>query len=215
MKIDLNSFVIECDKNIDYIQEVISILENNTKSILEFFKLKNLSKKKRVIIWIDREEYKEHLKPFVKEYKEWMCGDTYDGNINLLDVSEARKTKKHKDMSIEEFGKGILHEFVHACQQEINSTSEGTVWYWEALATNLSGQKYLTISLENCDFDKFKKDFNSVEHGYGYAFTLGKFMLENYSNEKLIDYIKKPSLLKLEQDNIFKLAKENQILKMY
>lgn len=60
MKIDLNSFVIECDKNIDYIQEVISILENNTKSILEFFKLKNLSKKKRVIIWVDREEYKEH-----------------------------------------------------------------------------------------------------------------------------------------------------------
>lgn len=215
MKIDLESFVIECDKEIDYIQEVISVLENNTKSILEFFKLKNLSAKKKVIIWGDREEYKEHLKPFVKEYKEWMCADTYDGNINLLDISETRKSKKHKDIDIEEFGKGILHEFVHACQQEINSTSEGTVWYWEALATNLSGQKYTVISLKNCNFDKLKKNFNTVEHGYSYAFTLGKFMLENYSNEKLLDYIKKPSLLKLEQDNIFKLAKENQILKMY
>lgn len=211
MKIDSSSFVIECDKNIDYIQEVISILESNTKSILDFFKLKNLSEKKKIIIWGDREEYKEHLKNFVKEYKEWMCGDTYDGNINLLDIFEAKKTKKHKDMDIEEFGKGILHEFVHACQQEISSTSEGTVWYWEALATNLSGQKYSVISLENCDFNKLKKHFYGVEHGYSYAFTLGKFMLENYSNEKLLDYIKKPSLLKLEQDNIFKLAKENQI----
>ena len=52
MKIDLESFVIECDKEIDYIQEVISVLENNTKSILEFFKLKNLSAKKKVIICI-------------------------------------------------------------------------------------------------------------------------------------------------------------------
>lgn len=39
-------------------------------------------------------------------------------------------------------------------------------------------------------------------------------MLENYSNEKLLGYIKNPSLLKLEQDNIFRLAKENQIRKM-
>lgn len=100
MKIDLNYFIIECDKNIDYIQNVIEVLENHTKRILDFFKLKNLSEKKKVIIFGDREEYKEHLKPFVKEYKEWMCGDTYDGNINLLDIFEARKSQKHKAMDI-------------------------------------------------------------------------------------------------------------------
>ncbi len=38
-----------------------------------------------------------HLLLFVKEFKEWMCADTYDGNINLLEISEARKSKEHAD----------------------------------------------------------------------------------------------------------------------
>lgn len=211
MKLDLSNFVIEYDKDISYIDDIISTLQNNTQDILNFFELDKLSQKKKVIIFTDREKYKEHLIPFVKEFKEWMCADTYDGNINLLEISEARKSNEHKDMTLEEFIKCILHEFVHSCQQELNSNSNGTAWYWEALATNLSGQDYDPVSLSNCDFDILQRDFNGTENGYSYAFTLGKFMLENYSKEKLLEYVKNPSLLKVDANDIFDSARQSQI----
>lgn len=210
MKIKLNNFIIEYDKEIDYMSNIISTLENNTVDILDFFELETLSLKKKVVIFTDREKYKKHLLPFVKEFKEWMCADTYDGNINLLEISEARKSKEHEDMEIDEFVKCILHEFVHSCQQELNSNSNGTSWYWEALATNLSKQDYSSDSLEDCDFEKLKSDFNGTKDGYNFAYTLGKYMLENYSKEKLLEYVKNPNLLKQDADDIFETVKQSQ-----
>lgn len=211
MKIELDNFIIEYDADIDYIEDIIATLEKNIYQILNFFELIRLSHKKRVIIFSDREKYKEHMLQFVSEFKEWMCADTCDGNINLLEISEARKSNEHKDMSLDEFTKCILHEFVHSCQQELNSNSDGTGWYWEALATNLSGQNYTQISLSDCDFVKLQGDFNNTEKGYSYSFTLGKFMLENYSKDILLEYVKNPSLLKLDANHIFEQAKQAQI----
>ena len=210
MRIELSNFVIEYDKEIDYISNIISTLENDTIEILDFFELRKLSKKKKVVIFTDREKYKKHLLPYVKEFKEWMCGDTYDGNINLLEISEARKSKEHENMDLDGFIKCILHEFVHSCQQEYNSNSNGVSWYWEALATNLSNQDYSTVSLKTCDFEKLKRDFYDTEKGYSFSYTLGKYMLENYSKDKLLEYVKKPNLLKQDADDIFKKAKQLQ-----
>ena len=165
MKIELSNFTIEYDKEIDYMSNIISTLENHTIEILEFFELEKLSQKKKVVIFTDREKYKKHLLPFVKEFKEWMCADTYDGNINLLEMSEARKSKEHEDMDMDEFIKCILHEFVHSCQQEWNENSKGVSWYWEALATNLSNQDYSPVSLEDCDFEKLKNDLMEQKTG--------------------------------------------------
>ena len=214
MKIELSNFIIEYDKEINYIDDIISTLEKNTYDILNFFELDKLSKKKRVIIFTDREKYKEHMLQFVDEFKEWMCADTYDGNINLLEISEARKLKEHKNMNLDEFIKCILHEFVHSCQQELNSNSDGTAWYWEALATNLSGQNYKPIDLSNCDFNKLQKNLYDVDNCYDYTFTIGKYMLENYSKDQLLEYVKKPSLLKQDANDIFEFAKQSRINKV-
>lgn len=210
IKIKLNNFIIECDKELSYIEDIILTLENNTYNILNFFELDKLSEIKKVIIFNKREKYKEHMLQFVPEFKDWMCADTYDGNINLLEISEAKKSEEHKDMNLDEFTKCILHEFVHSCQQELNSNSGGNSWYWEALATNLSGQKYTEVSLSNCDFSKLQSDFYSVKNAYSYSFTIGKYMLENYSKNKLLEYIKNPNLLKKDAYNIFALAQQSQ-----
>lgn len=210
MKIELDNFIIECDKEINYMSNIVSTLENSTVGILDFFELDKLSQKKRVVIFTDREKYKNHLLPYVTRFEEWMCADTYDGNINLLEISEARKSKEHEDMDMDEFVKCILHEFVHSCQQEWNSNSDGTAWYWEALATNLSGQDYSPISLEDCDFEKLKGDFNGTKNGYSYSYTLGKYMLENYSKDRLLDYVKNPDILKQDADSIFETVKQSQ-----
>ena len=213
MKIELSNFIIECYQDISYMPNIIATLENNTIEILDFFELGKLSQKKKVVIFTDREKYKKHLLPFVKEYKEWMCADTYDGNINLLEISETRKSKEHENMDMDEFIKCILHEFVHSCQQELNPNSEGVAWYWEALATNLSNQDYSVVSLENCDFKKLKSYFDDTENGYSYAYTLGKYMLENYSKDRLLEYVKNPNSLKQDADNIFETVKQSQIRK--
>lgn len=210
MKLELRNFIIECDKDINYIDEIVSVLENNTRDILDFFELDKLSQKKKVVIFTDINKYKEHLIPYVKEFKEWMCGDTYDGNINFLEISEARKSNAHKNMTLDEFIKGILHEFVHSCQQELNMNSNGNAWYWEALATNLSGQDYTKVDLSDCDFESLQKNFNGTKNGYSYAYTLGRFMLENYPKDKLLEYIKNPTLLKMDANDIFESAKNNK-----
>ena len=210
MRIERPSFIIESDKEISYIDEVISTLEEHTYDILNFFKLEKLSQKKRVIIYTNREKYKEHLLPYVKEFKDWMQADTYDGNINLLEISESRKSEAHKDLTLEEFTKCILHEFVHASQQEINSNSKGVAWYWEALATNLSGQNYSIVDLSKCDFNKLQDDFNNTDYAYSYAYTIGRFMLDNYSQEQLLEYVKYPKKLKEDASKIFLAARQSQ-----
>ena len=213
MEIKLNNFTIVCDKEINYIEEIIETLENKTASILSFFELDKLEKNKKIIIYTDRKKYKQHILQYEKEFKDWMCADTFDGNINLLEITEARKTQEHNDMTITEFTKVILHEFVHAAQQVINQNSKDVVWYWEALATNLSGQKYNIINLSNCDFNSLQKDFNNTEKAYNYSFTLGKFMLENYPKSKLLEYVRNKDLLKKEALNIFYKAKQSQTKK--
>lgn len=210
MQIETNNFSIEYGENLDYIDDIVLTLENDTCNILKFFELNKLSQNKKVVIFTDREKYKNHLIPYVEEFKEWMCADTYDGNINLLDITEVRKSDEHKNMTFEEFIRCILHEFVHACQQEINPNSEGVEWYWEALATNLSGQTYGLVNLSDCDFDMLQKKFNNVKNAYSYSFALGKFMLENYSKKQLLEYVKNPLLLKLDANSIFQAARQSQ-----
>ena len=210
MKIERPSFIIETDKELPYIDQIIDTLENHTYDILNFFKINKLSKKKKVVIYTDREKYKEHLLPYVSEYKEWMQADTYDGNINLLEISESRKSDAHKNLTLDEFIKCILHEFVHASQQEINSNSNGTAWFWEALATNLSGQDYTEVDLSKCNFQSLQEDFNNTNNAYCYAYTLGRFLLDNYSQDKILEYVKNPNLLIDNANEIFSLAVQSQ-----
>lgn len=210
MKIERPSFIIETDKELPYMNQIIDTLENHTYDILSFFKLNKLSTKKKVIIYTDREKYKEYLLQYVKEYKDWMQADTYDGNINLLEISESRKSDAHKDLTIEEFIKCILHEFVHATQQEINPNSDGTAWFWEALATNLSGQDYNEVDLSNCNFQSLQEDFNNTNNAYSYAYTLGRFLLDNFSQDEILEYVKNPSQLKDNAKEIFSSAINSQ-----
>lgn len=213
MEIILDNFIIECDKKLDYIDEIISILKNETSAILNFFEISKLKNKKRIVIYTSRNSYKKHMLNYVDEFKEWMCGDTYDGNINLLDISEARKSEEHQDMDLKEFTEVIKHEFVHSCQQEINSNSDGVEWFWEALATNLSGQTFYDVDLQQCDFQLLKDNFTNVSYGYPIAYKIGKYILKNYSRHQILEYVKYPNLLKKDCDEIFASLEESQSLK--
>lgn len=210
MIVEIENFIIESENDIKYKDEIICNLQNNTQKILDFFELEKLSKKKRIVIYNSIEKYKLHMEKYVSEYKDWMIGDTYGEDINLLSLDEVKKLESHKNFTIESFMKGILHEFVHVCQREYGKNEKELLWFWEALAVNLSGQPNKPISLANCDFTLLKKDFNNVIGNYRYAYELGKYILEEYSHKEILEFIKSPNLFKNIEYKIFENALERQ-----
>lgn len=207
MRKETKELIIEYDKDIDYIADLIKKLEQEADRILNFFELKNLKKKKKIKIWISRKAYQTHLEKYVPKYYEWMNADTFDGNINLLSIEEYRKTREHSDITLEEFLENIIHEFVHSCQQEINPDSKNVEWFWETLATNLGNPFDYTIDLKFNE-DQLINDFNSVPNNYEIAFTIGKYLLENYSHEDIMRYVRNPEILRKDARNIFNEVKD-------
>ena len=83
-----DNFIIEYDKDYDYLDSLVETLETEGKEILNFFGLEKLSKKQKIKIWSSIEDYKKHLEPYVEKYYDWMNGDTYGGNINMSECSK-------------------------------------------------------------------------------------------------------------------------------
>ena len=210
MIIELENFIIESNSDIKYKDEIINNLKNNTAKILNFFELEKLSKKIKIVIYDSHDEYRKHMEKHVAEFKDWMIGDTYGENMNLLAYDEVIKLDSHKNMTIDGFLKGILHEFVHVCQSEYGDNQRELLWFWEGLAVNLSGQPNKGKDLSSCDFSILKKDFNNVEGNYEYAYEIVKFILEEFSHDEVMEFVKNPESFKKIEYRIFEKAVEKQ-----
>ena len=196
MYFETENFIIKSNKQIPYINEVLEYLNEQIPTILEFFRIKNLPVKKEIIIWTDINEYKKHIEQFT-DYKDWMCADTFDGNINMLSIEECHKTKSHEFTDVKHFKTTIAHEFVHICHQEVQKAKEGfnDSWYWEALATNLGNPEQFDLSTINTTSDELINNFNDIKYAYGIAFTIGKYMLSTYDHETILNYVRNPQTL--------------------
>jgi len=196
MYFETENFIIKSNKQIPYINEVLEYLNEQIPTILEFFRIKTLPVKKEIIIWTDINEYKKHIEQFT-EYKEWMCADTFDGNINMLSIEECHKTKSHEFTDVKHFKTTIAHEFVHICHQQVQKAKEGfnDSWYWEALATNLGNAEQFNLSTINTTSDELINNFNDIKYAYGIAYTIGKYMLSTYDHETILNYVRNPQTL--------------------
>lgn len=200
------NFIVECKENLPYINDLKLKLKQESDRILNFFELHELKAPKIIKIWTDQKEYQQHLEHYVDKYYDWMCADTYDGNINLLSIEECKKTETHKNMTLKEMLQNITHEFVHACQQEINEDSKNVEWFWEALATNLANPFDHVASMQ-CEDEELINDFNATPFAYEICYTIGKYLLENYSKEQILEYVKQPEKLRKEAKTIFAAEK--------
>lgn len=196
------NFIIESDIDLPYLDEVVDYLNNKAVEIMSFFDLKQLDDVVKIVVWNDMEKYKEHCNKYTK-YKEWMCGDTFDGNINLLSVAECKNTKCHSEMDLDELKKTIAHEFVHICHSKaiVEPIEEKFRWFWEALASNLA-TPFDSLSRVKVSKDELMYNFNEIKDGYKIAFSIGKYMLLNYSKEHILNYIKYPKTLFDDTDKI-------------
>lgn len=205
-------FELICDKELDYIKELFDYLNLNMEEIMMFFNIDNISEKKKIIIWTDLDKYKNHIEKYY-EYKDYMCADTNDGNINILSLEEAHKTIEHSDMTFDEMKKNIKHEFVHICQQECEEESIGydIAWFWESLATNLGNpESFNEVDVSDVTIEQLS-EFNNLDCGYPIAYTLGKYILTSYSHDEILEYVKYPKILEQEQCEILDNIKRNII----
>ena len=200
-------FIVEYDKNIDYIDDLTFTLEKEMQRILNFFEISRLSEKKKIKIWDNREEYQLYLEQYVPQYYDWMIADTYDGNINMLSIEECKKTKSHFDITMELFLQNIIHEFVHSCQQEINNDATNVEWFWEALATNL-GNPFDHVTSIQYSKKELMYNFDSLSYNYSTAYTIGKFILEKIPHAQILEYVKNPQRLIGDTDSIIASAKQ-------
>lgn len=209
MNLEKNNFIIEYNENLKYIPEIVEYLENRMNEIMSFFELNSFNKKIKIIVYNKLELYKEHIEQFF-EYHDYMCADTNDGNINILSLEAAHETKTHANMTLDEMKKVILHEFVHICQQEkeVEHILDDVIWFWEGLATNLGNpDEYEVVQFDDAtNYDI--NEFFCASNNYPIAFTIGKYMLENYSHAEILDYIKFPSKLLNDSEQILNNARE-------
>lgn len=208
MIIKRENFVIKCAQEINYIDEIVDFLETKMDNLMNYFELKKLKQTIRIIVFNDIKKYKSHIERYTDFY-DYMCADTYDGNINLLSLTEAQKSKEHKDMTIDDMKKIILHEFVHICQKECQKEeyNKTVTWFWEALATNLGNPENRSIKKISAS-NKEITNFNSLKSNYSIAFTIGKYLIDNFSYEDILEYVKYPSILLANEEIILSGARE-------
>lgn len=110
-------------------------------------------------------------------------------------------------MTEEEFERNIIHEFVHICEQEYHQSAEHCAWFWEALALNL-GDPFDHVVPNSFTSEELMDQFYGLNDAYLVAYTLGKFMLENYSKDRILNYVKDSELLIHDTDQIIEDAKD-------
>ncbi|MGN0637278.1 MAG: hypothetical protein ACI4J0_02810 [Huintestinicola sp.] len=181
-------------------------LGDKMNCIAAFFGLEDIDHCQKIIIYSTAEEYKAHTEKFT-EYYSWMIGDTYDGNINLLSLERCREAQGHENMTESDYEKLILHEFTHICQQQINPNAEGVIWFWEALAQNLSGQTNEDIEL-SCTPEELSENYINLYGNYAISCKLGRYMLQNYPRERIMEYVRYPEKLVNDTPGILSDARD-------
>jgi hypothetical protein len=178
-----------------YIEQIIYTLSSNMKRIMDFFQIQGLTEKKEIILWNNRNKYAEYLKIYVDQYQDWMIADTFNYKINIVSFHLYKNGECHKNCTLNDYMKVIVHEFVHICQQEINPVCNDVIWFWEALATNLSKQMYNLVDFPYTSYDimynyKNIRDFHSV------SYTLGRYLLDNYTKSQILMFVQQPNKLR-------------------
>lgn len=215
MKKELENFIIESDIQLDYFEEVVEHIAENEKRILDFFKLERLPNKIKILI-LSYKPFKEIIISNYGEILNYVRGNSSSetNTIIVLNIEDQIKYTIHKDADIKSLKDTVLHEIVHQCHHVYHNDHRQIIWLSEGLATNLANQNYKISDLNKCDFDKLKNDFSHYKGSYIYAYTIVKYVLNNYSNEEIEKLYKNPNYLREKSSKIFEEAKSwtNNIL---
>lgn len=213
MKKILNNFTIESATIISYFDDIVNFVLKNEKDILDFFKLEKLPQKFNIII-MNYDDFKDvQIKAYGKVI-DYVRGIT-NGSTNtimILTIEDQLKYTTHKNATLDDTLKMILHEVVHACNSVVAKFYYQTAWLQEGLATNLANQNYSLMDLSECDFELLKNDFmNYGKYNYAFAYTIVNFILNNYDKEIVYKLITDSNYLRDNDNRLFEEAKQHML----
>ena len=213
MKKILNNFTIESATTISYFDDIVNFVLKNEKDILDFFKLKKLPQKFNIII-MNYDDFKDVQIKAHGKVIDYVRGIT-NGSTNtimILTIEDQLKYTTHKNATLDDTLKMILHEVVHACHSVVAKFYYQTAWFQEGLATNLANQNYYLMDLSECDFELLKNDFmNYGKNNYAFAYTIVNFILNNYDKEIVYKLITDSNYLKDNDNRLFEEAKQHML----
>lgn len=212
---ELDNFIIKSDTQIDYFNDLVNYIIENEKRILSFFRLERLPNKVEIRI-LSYKPFKEFIISQYGEILDYVAGyaDYKTNIIRQLNIEDQIKYTTHKKANIYSTSKMIIHEIVHKCHQVYNTDCRETTWFSEGLATNLAFQDRELKNLDECDFNTLKSDFRHYKGNYDFAYTLVKYILNNYSEEEIYMLYTNANYVREKSELIFNEAKDwvnNQI----
>lgn len=193
MRYEDEKFIIyynECDKR--YIELLVRTINERSPFICEFFDI-NYNKKIVIKLYDNLEKYKANIEDSFRrqnldrKYENWMIANTEDGNINMQSLDLVKEQDDFKYYNEEIFCYNACHEFVHLCQQYLNSKNPG--WFWELIATNIGNPENQHECNNIFTLKDLNEKFDKID-GYGIVYKFGKYIFENYDGKTILNWIK-------------------------
>ena len=199
--------MIEIIKNVKiddqyFIKEQLYYIKTQMIYVMNFFDIKEISKPTFIEIFNNKDEFRKKAFSLskTKELPDWAVGisingKNYDANYILeLSLVEQKKIDYHKDKTIEDFMKTIIHEFVHLCHtQYTNYIYPEDVWISEGIATYLSNQ------YEDATYNKkLKNIFGEDIVPYKNYRVIFNYIFDNYSKEDIMKLLNNNQEIKKE-----------------
>ena len=206
MEKKFKNYILKSNFDLYYFDDIIKYLEEHELKIFDFFGIEQLNTPCTIEImkWNDFKNYQIEKSGKIKEYKR---GDTdiNSNTIRVLFLEDQKIHTTHKDATLEDTLKTILHEFIHICHSAVQEYRSELKWFFEGIATNLAKNNYELADLSGCDFNRLMNDFKNFGKGaYQYSYTIVNYMLKNYDKEEIDRFIHDTNYLLEKANGIFK-----------
>lgn len=184
-------------KDNEYIDELFSYVEKESKNITLFFGLESFEEKVSIKLFDDLNSFRDACSEVKGGAKVplWLCGLSFRKNgknhIYSLCLDEYKKTDGHNNCSLENFKQLITHEFVHACHRTYTNIKL-PIWLGEGLATFLSHQYDGSELLFNATLEQIiKGGANYINYYTMFSYALNKYgkyyVLKLLNDEKYLE----------------------------
>ena len=181
--------IIYNEINQNLVETIHSALSENFQRIMDFWNIKKLNSHVNIHIYPTLDEWITFFEDTGQKYADYVIGCADGSEIHLLAYNEYKKTNMHKNDSLEDFQKVIIHEFVHVCNNQICPPNSFIMC--EGLATYLANQKYnenIKIDYPKDDIFNFNTFCTLTNDTYSFAHKIVTILAKTASKEKLIEY---------------------------
>ena len=186
-------YSIEYDKKSEkLVQTINEALLQNFQRVIDFWGIEKLDNHVKIKIYSELDDWIKFYENISgTQYQDYVVGCADGSDIYVLAYDEYKKTQMHKNDSLEDFQKVMIHEFVHICHNQLCTNKYNYSFIMgEGLATYLADQPYNQAA--KIDYPKetlFSNDFFSISNDlYSVSQKIVRKLIEKVPHEKLIEY---------------------------